>query len=178
MPSASRYSAAVEGTSSNQSASGWVIEVKVESTTKPSCATSMAGASAWASEKVPYSRSARSQPATVPGTPALRPLQRASLKASGAPFSQKLSGCIAAGAISRVSIVVVCPAGVRMTMNPPPPIPHDSGSTTPSTAAAVTAASTALPPRRSAPIAACVATLSTVAAAPPVPVAVASGWCW
>ena len=51
-------------------------------------------------------------------------------------------------------------------------MPHENGSVTPSTAAAVTAASTALPPRRSVSIAAWVASVSTVAAAPPVPVAV------
>ena len=54
-------------------------------------------------------------------------------------------------------------------MNPPPPIPHENGSVTPSTAAAATAASTALPPRRKMSIPACVASLSTDAAAPPVP---------
>ena len=60
-----------------------------------------------------------------------------------------------------------------MTMKPPPPSPHENGSATPSTPAAVTAASTALPPRFSASIAACVASVSTLAAAPPVPVDVA-----
>src|SRR5919198_483486 len=49
-----------------------------------------------------------------------------------------------------------------MTMKPPPPIPDENGSVTPRTAAAVTAASTA-----------CFAGVPTVAAAPPVPVAVA-----
>ena len=58
-------------------------------------------------------------------------------------------------------------------MKPPPPIPLENGSVTPSTAAAVTAASTALPPWRSVSIAAWVAWRSTVAAAPPLPVAVA-----
>ena len=58
-------------------------------------------------------------------------------------------------------------------MKPPPPMPHENGSVTPSTAAAVTAASVALPPRRSVSIAACVASRSTVAAAPPLPTAVA-----
>src|SRR5215213_8596739 len=58
-------------------------------------------------------------------------------------------------------------------MKPPPPIPHENGSMTPRTAAAVTAASTALPPPRNVSTAACVARVSTVAAAPPVPVAVA-----
>src|SRR3954471_21966066 len=57
-----------------------------------------------------------------------------------------------------------------MTMKPPPPSPHENGSATPRTPAAVTAASTAFPPRFSASIAACVASVSTLAAAPPVPV--------
>src|SRR3954467_14994011 len=55
-----------------------------------------------------------------------------------------------------------------MTMKPPPPSPHENGSATPRTPAAVTAASTAFPPRFSASIAACVASVSTLAAAPPV----------
>src|SRR5262245_30680661 len=59
-------------------------------------------------------------------------------------------------------------------MNPPPPIPHENGSVTPSTPAAATAASTAFPPLRSMSIAAWVASRSTVAAAPPVPIAVGS----
>ena len=81
-------------------------------------------------------------------------------------------GCMAAGAVSRWSIVVTLPPGVRMTMKPPPPMPHENGSTTPSTAAATTAASTAFAPSRSASTAACVASRSTVAAAPPAPSAV------
>ena len=52
-------------------------------------------------------------------------------------------------------------------------MPHEYGSVTPSTPAATTAASTALAPWRSASTAAAVAYGSTVAAAPPVPVAVA-----
>ena len=64
------------------------------------------------------------------------------------------SGCIAAGDFSRESIVVTLPFGVRMTMKPPPPMPHENGSVTPSTAAAATAASTAFPPRRSTSVAA------------------------
>ena len=55
-------------------------------------------------------------------------------------------------------------------MKPPPPMPHENGSVTPSTPAAATAASTALPPLLSVSIAACVASVSTVAAAPPVPI--------
>ena len=76
------------------------------------------------------------------------------------------------GAVSRPSIVVTFPSAVRMTMNPPPPIPHENGSVTPSTAAATTAASTAFAPSRSASTAASVASTSTVAAAPPLPTAV------
>src|SRR3954470_10224094 len=80
-------------------------------------------------------------------------------------------GVIAAGAVSRPSIVVTLPSDARwMTMKPPPPIPHENGSATPRTPAAVTAASTAFPPRFNASIAACVASVSTLAAAPPVPV--------
>ncbi len=59
-----------------------------------------------------------------------------------------------------------------MTMNPPPPMPHENGSVTPSTPAAATAASTAFPPRRSVSMAAWVPARSTVAAAPPLPMAV------
>src|SRR5215208_4700212 len=81
----------------------------------------------------------------------------------------KESGCMAAGAFSRLSNVLMLPLRVRMTMNPPPPTPQENGSTTPSTPAAATAASTALPPRRRVWIAARVARASTVAAAPPVP---------
>src|SRR5688572_26447367 len=82
------------------------------------------------------------------------------------------SGFIEAGAVSRESIVVTSPSGVRMTMKPPPPMPAENGSVTPSTAAEATAASTALPPARKVSIAACVPSASTVAAAPPEPVAV------
>ena len=56
-------------------------------------------------------------------------------------------------------------------MKPPPPMPATYGSVTPSVAFAAIAASTALPPWRSTWIALCVASGSTVAAAPPVPVA-------
>ena len=100
------------------------------------------------------------------------------LKSSAAPFSKNESGRIDAGAFSRESIVVSSPCGVRMSMNPPPPMPLENGSVTPSTAAAATAASTAFPPRRSTSRAALVATLSTVAAAPPVPSAVGCFMCW
>src|SRR5919204_1290998 len=58
-------------------------------------------------------------------------------------------------------------------MNPPPPIPATYGSVTPSTAAAATAASTALPPSLRIAIAARDASVSTLAAAPPVPIATA-----
>src|SRR5215210_1306452 len=59
-----------------------------------------------------------------------------------------------------------------MTMKPPPPMPQENGSTTPSTPAAAIAASTALPPERRTSIAALVASGSTVAADPPLPIAV------
>ena len=110
----------------------------------------------------------------MPGTPADRPLNLASLKGSGAPFSMKESGCIAACAFSRASIVVTLPLVVRMTMKPPPPMPAEKGSVTPRTPAAATAASTAFPPRLSTSTAAAVASTSTVAAAPPRPIAVGS----
>ena len=65
------------------------------------------------------------QVAGVPGTPAEMPLKRASSKGSGAPFSQNESGRIVAGDSSRPSIVVTFPPAVRMTMKPPPPMPHE-----------------------------------------------------
>ncbi len=74
---------------------------------------------------------------------------------------------MAAGAVSRESMVVTLPSAVRMSMKPPPPMPAENGSVTPSTAAAITAASTAFAPCLSARIAARVALMSTVAAAPP-----------
>src|SRR3954470_17427448 len=58
-------------------------------------------------------------------------------------------------------------------MNPPPPSPATYGSVTPRVALAATAASIALPPLLRIPIAVLVASLSTDAAAPPVPVATA-----
>src|SRR5262245_11784344 len=129
----------------------------------PACSTS-------ASEIVPYSSSALAHVATVPGTPTDMPLNRASLNGSGTPFSQNDVGVIAADARSRPSIVTTRPSAVRMTMKPPPPTPHENGSVTPRTAAVVTAASMALPPLFSVSIAACVASVSTDAAAPPVPI--------
>src|SRR4029453_14076383 len=56
-------------------------------------------------------------------------------------------------------------------MNPPPPMPAEYASVTPRVAAAATAASTALPPRRSTSRPAAEASRSTVAIAPPGPVA-------
>src|SRR3954470_4143854 len=100
------------------------------------------------------------------------PLKRALLKDSGAPFSQNEVGVIAAGAVSRPSIVVTLPSAVRITMNPPPPTPQENGSVTPRTPAAATAASTALPPFFSVSIAARLAIRSTDAAAPPDPIEV------
>ena len=90
-----------------------------------------------------------------------------------APFSKNESGAIAAGAVSRPSIVFTSPPAVRITMNPPPPMPAENGSVTPSTPAAATVASIAFPPLRSVRIAAAVASRSMVAAAPPLPTAVA-----
>src|SRR5436305_1975841 len=58
-------------------------------------------------------------------------------------------------------------------MNPPPPRPATYGSVTPRVALAATAASIALPPLPRIPIAVWVASASTEAAAPPVPVATA-----
>src|SRR5580765_6457801 len=130
----------------------------------------MPACSASASEIVPYSASAFAHVATVPGTPTDMPLNRASLNGSGTPFSQNDVGVIAADARSRPSIVTNRPFAVRITMKPPPPTPHENGSVTPSTPAAVTAASMALPPFFSVSIAACVASVSTDAAAPPVPI--------
>ena len=103
----------------------------------------------------------------MPGTPTDMPLNLASLNGNGVPFSQNEVGVIAAGAVSRPSIVVTLPSAVRITMKPPPPTPHENGSVTPSTPAAATAASIALPPFLSVSIAACVAIRSTLAAAPP-----------
>ena len=95
---------------------------------------------------MPYFFSARAHVGGVPGTPAESPLKRAGSNGSGLPFSQNESGFIDRGAVSRPSIVVTLPSAVRMTMKPPPPMPHENGSVTPSTPAAATAASTALPP--------------------------------
>ena len=106
----------------------------------------------------------------MPGTPTDMPLNRALLKESGAPFSQNEVGVMAAGAVSRPSIVVTLPPAVRITMKPPPPTPHENGSVTPRTPAAATAASIAFPPFVSVSIAACVAIRSTLAAAPPWPI--------
>ena len=112
----------------------------------------------------------------MPGTPTDRPLQRTCSNAGEAvPLAvRNESARIVAGAVSRPSMVVTLPERVRMTMKPPPPIPDENGSVTPSTPAAATVASIALPPRRSVSIAAFVASASTVAAAPPLPVAVGS----
>src|SRR5262249_22639174 len=135
-------------------------------------ATRMPGCSACARDIVPYFPSASAHVAGVPGTPTDMPLQRASLNGSGTPFSQNEDGVIASGAVSRPSMVVTFPLAVRMTMKPPPPTPHENGSVTPSTPAAATAASIAFPPALSVSMAACVASVSTLAAAPPVPMEV------
>src|SRR5215211_6914840 len=57
-------------------------------------------------------------------------------------------------------------------MKPPPPMPHEYGSVTPSAAAVAIAASVALPPSLRTCIPTWEASWSTVATAPPVPVAV------
>ena len=61
----------------------------------------------------------------MPGMPAEMPLKRASSNGSGFPFSQNESGFMVAGDSSRPSIVVTFPRAVRITMNPPPPMPHE-----------------------------------------------------
>src|SRR3954466_5284025 len=155
--------------SSNHGTAACVWSKNVWSTTKPFVATRIPGCSARASEIVPYFSSASAQVAGVPGTPTDIPLQRASLNGSGAPFSQNDVGVIASGAVSRPSIVVTFPDAVRITMNPPPPTPHENGSVTPRTPAAATAASTALPPAFSVSIVAFVASGSTGDAPPPHP---------
>src|ERR1044072_6308001 len=66
--------------------------------TKPLRATRIAVLSASASEIVPSRRSAAAHPRTVPGTPTERPLYRASLNASGLPFSMNESGPAPPGA--------------------------------------------------------------------------------
>src|SRR3954463_1675853 len=155
--------------SSNHGTAACVWSKNVWSTTKPFFATRMPGCSTWPRLIVPYFSSASYHVAGGPGPPTDRPLQRASLNGSGAPFSQNDVGVIASGAVSRPSSVVTLPLAVRMTMKPPPPTPHENGSVTPRTPAAATAASTALPPDFSVSMAACVASVSTLAAAPPVP---------
>src|SRR5204862_6946492 len=114
--------------------------------------------------------------AGVPGTPTEKPLLTASAKGNGCPVagSTKAVGRIAAGAVSRPSRVTTrCVAAWKYTKKPPPPIPAEYGSVTPRVAAAATAASTALPPARSTSIADRLASASTVATAPPVPIATA-----
>jgi hypothetical protein len=91
----------------------------------------------------------------------------------GWPLMKNESGFMSFGEISRESIVVIRPLRPsRNVMKPPPPRPQLYGSTTPSTLAAAIAPSNALPPRLSTSIAALVASGSTLAAAPPVPLAV------
>ncbi len=154
----------------NQSSAPLVWSKNVWSTTNPFLATPIAGCNTCASFIVPYFLSALAHVAGVPGTPTDMPLQRASLNGSGTPFSQNDVGVIASDAVSRPSIVVTLPCAGRMTMKPPPPRPHENGSVTPSTAAAATAASTALPPAFSVSMAAWLARVSTLAAAPPFPI--------
>ena len=170
VPSGSRKSAAVAGMSSNHGTAACVWSKNVWSTTKPFARDADARLQRLGERDRAVLLERVRHVASVPGTPTDIPLQRASLNGSGAPFSQNEVGVIAAGAVSRPSIVVTFPSAVRMTMNPPPPMPHENGSVTPSTPAAMTAASMALPPAFSSSIAACVASRSTLAAAPPVPV--------
>jgi hypothetical protein len=83
----------------------------------------------------------------VPGTPTLIPLTR---WASKRESPVKAVGVIAAGAVSRESIVWTTRSWARVDRHEPAAaIPHEYGSTTPSTAAAATAASMALPAARS-----------------------------
>ena len=73
------------------------------STAKPFCARSMAGAIRSASDNLPepYFACASARPATVPGTPTLRPLSR-DFFGSGLPLaSRNMVGVAAAGAVSR-----------------------------------------------------------------------------
>ena len=75
---------------------------------------------------------------------------------------------MAAGAVSRPSIVVTSPLPAsKYTKYPPPPIPALYGSVTPSAAAVATAASAALPPLRRTSSPAALASASTEATAPP-----------
>ncbi len=79
------------------------------------------------------------------------PLLTACAKGSGLPSaSRKRSGRAAAGAVSRLSYVRICPSAAEYnTMKAPPPMPDDCGSTRLSTSCVAMAASTTLPPRRS-----------------------------
>ena len=74
VPSASRYSASEDRMSSKYLALSCACSLNVLSITNPRCATSMPGCSTRRSDHVPYRCSARSQPATVPGTPPESPL--------------------------------------------------------------------------------------------------------
>ena len=79
----------------------------VSSTTKPSSATSIPGSSSSRNGIVPNSSSADCHARTVPGTPTLMPLTR---WASKVVRPVKLVGVIAAGAVSRESIVCTVPS--------------------------------------------------------------------
>ena len=75
---------------------------------------------------------------------------------------------MAAGAVSRPSIVVTSPvAASKYTKYPPPPMPALYGSVTPSAAAVAIAASAALPPSRSTSRPMALASASTEETAPP-----------
>ncbi len=111
VPSGSRYSAAVDGKSAKIAFAASVWAKNVGSTTKPRFAVSMPGFSASRSEVVPNSRSAVSHARSVPGTPTLMPLTRwCSKSVSPSKLVAVPAGVIAAGAVSRESIVWTFPS--------------------------------------------------------------------
>ena len=106
----------------------------------------------------------------MPGTPTESPDETASANAYGWPVAGSMNAVVgmAAGAVSRPSIVVTSPvAASKYTKYPPPPIPALYGSVTPSAAAVATAASAALPPLRSTWRPMALASASTDDTAPP-----------
>ena len=171
--------AAVDGMSLNQSTLGVVWSKKVWSTLKPLLAVRMPGWSALA-ERPRAVAPERHPPGGERAGDAGRDAAEAGVveRAAARRSPRTSRAASSAGDSSRPSIVVTLPPAVRITMNPPPPMPQEYGSVTPSTLAAATAASTALPPSRSAWIAARVPSMSTDAAAPPLPAAVGCFWSW
>ena len=113
-------------------------------TGKPSRASVIAGCMTTASGSLPKRFHATTRPRTSPGTPAER-MPRVDCCASTLPATTYMSSVAAAGAISRMSKVVVLPS-IATTMKPPPPSPELHGSTTDSANDTASAASTALPP--------------------------------